>query len=195
MEQPSPFLEGPFPGHFKSFSNIETCHGGIFFAFFKHFLHSLFSLFIHFPLCFMRLFSMIFLNPYGQFYYLNLFYLILSYCSDKISHSFPYFLSEHTLGRRWTASVLEDDHRRTTHNEEQEKNGYLQDLWFPHPQSLDGPQPQLSLPPLPIQSKTDFEPPHHHSEVSLGWHQPTIPPSSQSNWKIPTWNSWDSPHD
>ena len=76
-----------------------------------------------------------------------LFNFILSYLIALIRSHNPFliFFSEHTLRRRQTASVLEDDHRRTTHNKEQEKNGYLQVLWFPHPRSLDGPRPQLLL--------------------------------------------------
>ena len=64
------------------------CHHGIFFAFFRHFLHLFFSLFIHFLLCFMQLFFMIFLKLIWP---ISLFNLILSYRSDKISHSFSYF--------------------------------------------------------------------------------------------------------
>ena len=108
---------------------------------------------------------MIFLNSYGQFYYLNLFYLITlirSHILFLIS-----FRNTHS-GEDELLESKEDDHRRTIHNKEQEKYEYLQVLQLPHLRSLGWPQPQPLLPLLPTQSQTYFKPPPHHSEVSLG---------------------------
>ena len=89
----------------EKMSFVSLCHRGIFFAFFRHFLHSLFSLLIHFPLCFMRLFSMIFLKSLWP---ILLFKIVLSYLIAPIRfHTLSLFsFLEHTLGRRRTTSIL-----------------------------------------------------------------------------------------
>ena len=109
--------------YFSHFSDIfYTCYFHLLFTF-------------HYVLCdFSLCFSS---NLYGQFYYLK---IVLSYLIASIRFHIPFFISfwnthsgEDKLRVYW-----EDDYRRTIHNEGQEKNGYLQDLRFPYPRSLDG---------------------------------------------------------
>ena len=105
-------------------------------------------------------------NPLSNLILVILLFQLYFYLRFFVS---PYSLKSH-IRLQDKQLVLEDDYKGTTHNEVQEKYGYLQDLRFPHPRSLGGPQPQLSLPPLPNLSQTDFEPPPHHSVASLGRH-------------------------